>query len=398
MPPTATTATMPANRTTADPKTNEAEPPITDQLHTAVTSALDIASSTLFGPYPEVDIGSSHGSDDDGISVLSGFASAGGHSRPNSPPPTPPRGRGANNGGAANGGAAAKPLTSVKEMEGASPTSVRKTPGNINTAVPGTPSHQNNSSSSPNPSSPPKTTNVASTASSPPNGALPAWMAYHQARAEYERSEAAAEERSALLSATGGVEVKMCANDDDDTGSTNEGAGEAGKEEEGGKVEEANQGGDDNVNRTRSEVELDSFAFELESAIGLESGFSVTYEAAKAFDKAGGDGGEKEGGDKKEGLPTTFEEEALQNEADMAAVDGGEEKKEENDEGDTEIKNKVNNKDGGNPDNKEATSTNDCAVLGCFGGATAVAATVANTGTDDSATPPLHPPHQHGRV
>ena len=391
MPPTATTATMPTTGTATDPKTAEAEPPITDQLHTAVTSALDIASSTLFAPYPEVDIGAYNpsNSDDDGISVLSGFASAGGHSRPssrpNSPPPTPPRGRGANNGGAANGGAAAKALASVKEMEGASPTSVRKTPGNINTAVPGTPSHQTtNTSSSPNPPSPPKTTNVASTASSPPNGASPAWMAYHQARAEYERSEAAAEERSALLSATGGVEVKMCANDDDDTGSTNEGAGEAGKEEEGGKVEEANQGGDDNVNRTRSEVELDSFAFELESAIGLESGFSVTYEAAKAFDKAGGDGGEKEGGDKKEGLPTTFEEEALQNEADMAAVDGGEEK-EENDEGDTEIKNKVNNKDGGNPDNKEATSTNDCAVLGCFGGATAAAATAANTGTDDSA-------------
>ena len=69
-----------------------------------------------------------------------------------------------------------------------------------------------------------------------------------------------------------------------------------------------------------------------------------------------------------------------------AAIDD-EEKKEEDDEGEV-AKAKVNESDGGSPDNKVATSTsNDCAVLGCFGGTAAIAATAANAGTDDSATP-----------
>lgn len=406
MPPT---ATMPATaQAAAKADANGAEQPlhVTDQFHTAVTSALDIASSTLFGPYPEVDITnydpSNGGDDDDGISVLSGFASAGGHShpssRPNSPPPTPPRTK-----GAAGKGAKAL-LTSVKEAEGASPTSVRKTPGNVNTtaaaAVPGTPPHNprasqnhNPSSSSPTakPSSPPKTTNVAAAASSPggasdgtppPQQQSPAFLAYSQARAEYERSEAAAEERSALLSATGGVEVQMFPGADAD------GAGEG--DEEGGD----NSNGNDDVGRTRSEVELDSFAFELESAIGLESGFSVTYGAAGAFAaKAAGGGGEteEEKEEKEErALPTTFEEEALKNEADMVAADAGEEKKEEDEEEEAKEEAKAKVKvdgDGGSPDNKEATSTNDCDVLGCFGGGAAAATAAAGTaGADDSAT------------
>ena len=65
-----------------------------DQLHLAVASALDAASSRLFGDYPDVER-SLNVVEDDAISALSGFASAG-HVSPfptplSHPPPVSPR-------------------------------------------------------------------------------------------------------------------------------------------------------------------------------------------------------------------------------------------------------------------------------------------------------------------
>ena len=237
---------------------------MSDQLHLAVASALDAASSRLFGDYPDVER-SLNVVEDDAISALSGFASAGHVSpfptpRPSppvsprptpwkmsiqrNPPPTP-----------------VAPLNSQKEADPTdSPTGVNKTPNMMPAGTPQAASDDKGSK--------------------PKGGAV---ARLRQVWAEFERSEAAAEERSALLSATAGVEVRVPENqnpNDDGFAPT-----EPGWEGVG-------------AGRTRSEVEVESFAFELESALGLPTKFT-------------------DGKETNANLSTTFEEEALQNEADM---------------------------------------------------------------------------------
>lgn len=261
MPGAVGAATSPGAKASDDGK-------MADQLHLAVASALDAASSRLFGDYPDVER-SLNVVEDDAISALSGFASAGhvspfptplSHPQPVSPRPIPRKMSIQRNPPPMP----AAPLNGQKEADPTdSPTGVNKTPNMM-------------------PAGTPQAASDDKDKSKPKGGAV---ARLRQVWAEFERSEAAAEERSALLSATAGVEVRVPENQNpNDEGFA---PTEPGWEGVG-------------AGRTRSEVEVESFAFELESALGLPTKF-------------------KEDGEETNGnLPTTFEEEALQNEADMA--------------------------------------------------------------------------------
>jgi len=275
---------------------------------------------------------------------------------------------------------AVPPLRTVKEAPSSeSPTSVSKTPTMAPPAAPGTPQATNKkaSSSSPTrnkPKSPPKTTNTAAHAASH------AVLAYRQARSDFEDkgwpapldASVHAEEVAAAPTPTP-TGTNTTTPTTPTTPTTTAGTGPNRNSTDGVEVKMFEEEDALGVVRTRSEVEVESFMFELESAIGLD----VEWMAAAEKETA------KRG------------EEVMEEEEDIEKMGDKDDMDKDKDEVEVEVEGSGTAPDNGETAAPTATGATEgstkvpatCATDGCLGGVAAATAGAAVTCPGGAALP-----------